>query len=174
MNPTAIRAIAAMVAPVVLITAAAVISTGILAIFASVNDRMRVMTAERLAALTGPDGMFRSIAQLPEASRERLRQIDEQLPMLLHRHHLLRAAVLSIYIGVAALVASVIMLAVAVPANSEATAYSSLALVLAGTVAILAGCLFAAASIMMSKDAIDYEVKRSLSLGSPPGAGDAG
>ncbi len=31
---------------------------------------------------------------------------------------------------------------------------------------VLAGCLFAAASIMMSKDAIDYEVKRSLSLGS--------
>ncbi len=100
--------------------AAAVLSTGVLAIFASVNDRMRVMTAERLTALTGPDGMLHSVAQLPEAARERLRQIDEQLPMLLHRHHLLRAAVLSIYIGVAALVASVITLAVAVPANSEA------------------------------------------------------
>ncbi len=166
MNLTAIRAIGAMVAPVVLITAAAVLSTGILAIFGSVNDRMRVMTAERLAALTGPDGMLRTVAQQPEAVRERLRQIDEQLPMLLHRHHLLRTAVMSIYIGVAALVASVIALAVAVPAHSEATAYSSLALVLAGTVAILSGCLFAAASIVLSKDAIDYEVKRSLSLGS--------
>jgi hypothetical protein len=166
MNPTAIRAIEAMVAPVVLITAAAVLSTGILAIFASVNDRMRAMTAERLAVLTGPDGRLRPVAQLPEATQERLNQIDNQLPMLLHRHHLLRGAVLSIYIGVAVLVASVITLAVAVPANSEAISYTSLALVLAGTIAILAGCLFAAASIMMSKDAIDYKVKRSLSLGS--------
>ncbi len=166
MNPTAIRAIEAMVAPVVLITAAAVLSTGVLAIFGSVNDRMRAMTAERLAVLTGSDGTLRPVAQLPEATRERLGQIDKQLPMLLHRHHLLRAAVLSIYIGVAALVASVITLAVAVPANSEGFAYSSLALVIAGTIAILVGCFFAAASIMMSNDAIDYEVKRSLSLGS--------
>ena len=41
MNPTAIKATEAMVAPVVLITPAAVLSTGYLAIFASVNDRKR-------------------------------------------------------------------------------------------------------------------------------------
>ena len=46
------------------------------------------------------------------------------------------------------------------------SAYSSLALVLAGTVALLAGCLFAARSILSSQEAIDYEVTRSLSLGS--------
>jgi len=62
--------------------------------------------------------------------------------------------------------ASVITLSVAVPANSEGFAYSSLALVLAGTIALLVGCIFAAASIMTSDDAIDYEVKRSLTLGS--------
>ena len=86
--------------------------------------------------------------------------------MLLHRHHLLRLAVQSIYVGIAALVASVIMLAVAVPSNSEDFGYASLALVLAGTVALLIGCVFAARSIMSSQDAIDYEVNRSLSLGS--------
>ena len=65
--------------------------------------------------------------------------------MLLRRHHLLRIAVQSIYLGIAALVASVIMLAIAVPANSQDFGYSSLALVLAGTVALLVGCLFARA-----------------------------
>jgi len=166
MNPTAIRAIEAMVAPVVLITAAAVLSGGILTVFGSVNDRMRSMTAERLRSLVAPDGGLLSVADLPIGTRERVSQIDKQLPMLLHRHHLLRAAVLSIYIGVAALVASVITLAIAVPANSENFGYSSLALVLAGTVALLVGCLFAARSIVSSEDAIDYEVNRSLSLGS--------
>jgi hypothetical protein len=165
MNPTAIRAIEAMVAPVVLITAAAVLSGGVLAVFGSVNDRMRSMTAQRLDLLVGPDGALRSVADLPTGTQERVGQIDEQLPMLLRRHRLLRFAVLSIFIGVAILVASVITLAIAVPTNSDDVAYVSLALVLAGTVAILLGCLFAASSIMISQDAIAYEVNRSMSLG---------
>jgi len=166
MNPTAIRAIEAMVAPVVLITAAAVLSGGVLSVFGSVNDRMRAMTTERFGLLVGPDDTLRSVADLPPGARERTSQIDEQLPMLLRRHHLLRIAVLRNYIGIAALVASVITLAIAMPASSEEFAYSSLALVLAGTVALLFGCLYAARSIMVSQDAIDYEVNRSLSLGS--------
>jgi hypothetical protein len=165
MNPTAIRAIEAMVAPVVLITAAAVLSGGVLSVFGSVNDRMRSMTAQRLDLLAGPDGMLRPLGDLPTGIQERVGQIDEQLPMLLRRHRLLRFAVLSIFIGVAILVASVITLAIAIPTNSDDVAYVSLALVLAGTVAILLGCLFAASSIMISQDAIAYEVNRSMSLG---------
>jgi len=38
--------------------------------------------------------------------------------------------------------------------------------VLAGTVMLLGGLLFAARSIIISTDAIDYEVRRTLSLGS--------
>jgi Protein of unknown function (DUF2721) len=165
-NPTAIRAIEAMVAPVVLITAAAVLSGGVLTVFGSVNDRMRAMTAERLALLIGSDGRLWSSVDLPPGTRERISQIDKQLPMLLRRHHFLRVAAQSIYFGIATLVASVIMLAIAVPASSEVFGYSSLALVLAGTVALLVGCLFAARSIMISQDAVDYEVNRSLTLGS--------
>jgi hypothetical protein len=166
MNPTAIRAVEAMVAPVVLITAAALFTGGVLNVFGSVNDRMRTMTAERLGLLVGPDGRLRSVADLPSGTRERIGQIDEQLPMLLGRHRLLRVAVMINYLGIALLVGSVIMLAIAVPTNSEGVAYSSLALVLAGTVALLVGCLFAARSIMTSDEAIDYEVKRSLAMGS--------
>ena len=67
MNPIAIRAIEAMVAPVVLITAAAVLSGGVLTVFGSVNDRMRAMTAERLGLLVGSDGRLRvSATSLPE------------------------------------------------------------------------------------------------------------
>ena len=47
--------------------------------------------------------------------------------------------------------------------NSGTTA---LALVLAGTVMLLGGLLSAARSIIISTDAIDYEVRRTLSLGS--------
>jgi len=81
MNPTAITAIQAMVAPVVLITAAAILSGALLAMYGSVNDRMRAMDGERLGTLTGAGGTLLSAADVPASGRERLTQIDTQLPI---------------------------------------------------------------------------------------------
>ncbi|HEV3290168.1 MAG TPA: DUF2721 domain-containing protein [Streptosporangiaceae bacterium] len=166
MNPTAITAIQAMVAPVVLITTAAILSGALLAMYGSVNDRMRAMNRERLEIFTGTAGTLLPVAEVPASGRERLTQIDTQLPMLLRRHRLIHNAVLLIYAGVAVLVLSVIAIAVAVTNRSGAVGIAALVLVLAGTVTLLGGLLFAARSIMISMDAIDYEVRRALSLGS--------
>jgi hypothetical protein len=155
-----------MVAPVVLITAAAILSGALLAMYGSVNDRMRAMNRERLEILTGTAGILLLVAEVPASGQERLTQIDTQLPMLLRRHRLIHNAVLLIYAGVAVLVLSVIAIAVAVTNGSGAVGTAALVLVLAGTVTLLGGLLFAARSIMISMDAIDYEVKRALSLGS--------
>jgi len=165
-NPTAIRAIQAMVAPVVLITTAAILSGALLTVYGSVNDRMRAMNGERLKILTGAAGALLSSADVKASGQERLTQIDTQLPMLLRRHRLLHNAVLVIYAGVAVLVLSVIAIGVAVTNSSGAAGTAALVLVLAGTAMLLVGLLFAARSIMISQDAIDYEVRRSLSLGS--------
>lgn len=166
MNPIAVTAIQAMVAPVVLITTAAILSSALLTMYGSVNDRMRAMDRERLDILTGAAGTLLSASEVPPAGQERLTQIDTQLPMLLRRHRLLHNAVLVIYTGVAVLVLSVIAIGVAVTGRSGAAGTAALALVLAGTVMLLGGLLFAARSIMISMDAIDYEVRRALSLGS--------
>jgi hypothetical protein len=166
MNPIAVTAVQAMVAPVVLITTAAILSGALLAMYSSVNDRMRAMDGERLHILTSATGTLLSATEVPPAGRERLTQIDTQLLLLLRRHHLLHNAVLLIYAGVAVLVLSVIAIAVAVTGSSGAAATTALALVLAGTVTLLGGLLFAARSIMISMNAIDYEVRRTLSLGS--------
>ena len=166
MNPIAVTAIQAMVAPVVLITTAAILSGALLTMYSSVNDRMRAMNRERLDILTGTDGTLLSASEVPPAGRERLTQIDTQLPMLLRRHRLLHNAVLVIYTGVAVLVLSVIATGVAVTVRSGAAGTAALVLVLVGTVMLLGGLLFAARSIMISMDAIDYEVRRALSLGS--------
>ena len=166
MNPTAITAIQAMVAPGVLITTAAILSGALLAMYGSVNDRMRAMDRERLETLTGAGGTLLSAADVPASGRERVTQIDAQLPMLLRRHRLIRDAVLLIFAAVAVLVLSVIVIAVAVTNRSGAAGTVALVLVLAGTVTLLGGLLLAARSIMISAEAIDYEVQRSLSLGS--------
>jgi TRAP-type mannitol/chloroaromatic compound transport system permease large subunit len=165
-NPTAITAVQAMVAPVVLITTAAILSGALLSMYGSVNDRMRAMNHERLEILTGAAGRLLSPAEVPASGRERLTQIDTQLPMLLHRHRLLHNAVLLIYADVAVLVLGVIAIGIAVTSSSGAFGIIALVLVLAGTTTLLAGLLFAARSIMISMDAIDYEVRRALSLGS--------
>ena len=166
MNPIAVTAVQAMVAPVVLITTAAILSGGLLTIYGSVNDRMRAMDHERLQILTGAEGTLLSAAEVPPSGRERLTQIDTQLPKLLRRHRLLHNAILVIYAGVAVLVLSVITIAIAVTARSGAAGTTALVLVLAGTVMLLGGLLSAARSIIISTDAIDYEVQRTLSLGS--------
>jgi GNAT superfamily N-acetyltransferase len=51
---TAISAISAMVAPVVLMTTGGMITNGPLAMYGAVNDRMREMTQQRLELRTGP------------------------------------------------------------------------------------------------------------------------
>ena len=113
-------------APVVLITTAAILSGGPLTIYGSVNDRMRAMDHERLEILTGAEGTLLSAVEVPPSGRERLTQIDTQLPKLLRRHRLLHNAILLIYAGVAVLVLSVITIAIAVTASwfcsSDATA----------------------------------------------------
>lgn len=134
--------------------------------YGSVNDRMRAMNRERLGILTGGEGELLPAAEVPASGRERLTQIDTQLPMLLRRHRLLHNAVLLVYAGVAVLVLSVIAIAVAVMSHSGAAGTTALVSVLAGTVVLFGGLLFAARSIMISMDAIDYEVRRALSLGS--------
>lgn len=166
MTPTAVTAVQAMVAPVVLVTTAAIFSGALLSLYTSIDARMCAMTNERLEILTNNAGALLSRVDLPPSRRERLGQIDHELPLLLRRHRLLHNAVLLIFAGVSVLVLSVIAIGIAVTSASDTVGTAALALVLLGTVTLLAGLVLAARSIMISQDAIDYEVARALSLGS--------
>jgi hypothetical protein len=166
MTPTAVTAVQAMVAPVVLVTAAAILSGALLTMYTSIDARMRAMNNERLDIFTDDAGALLTTVDMPASARERLSQLDHQLPLLLRRHRLLHNAVLLIFAGVSILVLSVIAIGVAVTSPSDTVGTVALALVLLGTVTLLAGLLLSARSIMISQDAIDYEVARVLSLGS--------
>lgn len=166
MSPTAITAIEAMVTPVVLITTSVMLSGVLLTMYAAVNDRMRVMDRERLEIMTGPGGTLLSTPEVPANRWERLTQIGTQMPMLLRRHRLLHNAVLLIFADVAVLVLSVITIGIAVTNSSEAVAIAALVLVLTAAATLLSGLVVAARSIMLSMDAIDYEARRTHTLGS--------
>jgi hypothetical protein len=154
-----------MVAPVVLLTVGSLISNGLLVVYSSINERMREMTRERLEIRTGPTGEKLDIGSVTVMSRERLDEMKTQLPMLLRRHRLTRAAVLIIYAGISVLGLSIIAIAIAVGEDTEVVARVALGLVLAGTVIMIFGIAVAGLSLARSADAITYAVERTRSLG---------
>ena len=111
MSPEAIgRTIQLILAPVVMFSACSVFVGGVLNHYTSVGDRIRALTRERLGLLrTGKSAL----------SRERLDEIDTQLPELLHRHRLIHHALLAVYtsIGILVLTMCVIALTATIPAE---------------------------------------------------------
>jgi hypothetical protein len=164
-NLTAIDAISAMVAPVVLLTVGGLISNGLLSVFAGLNQRLREMTRERIELLTGPAGEMLEVASVRGMSLERLNEVNHQIPLLLRRHRLTQAAVLVIYAAIAVHGLSIIFIAIAVAENNELIARVALALVLAGTVVLIVGIGIAGVSLAKSADAVVYAVERTRSLG---------
>jgi Protein of unknown function (DUF2721) len=163
MTLTAVNAISAMVAPVVLLTVGVLLSNGLLTVYGSVNDRLREMTRERIQILTGPNGEQLKLTTVPVMSRERLNEIKAQIPLILRRHKLTRLAVLTIYVAIAVLGLSIVVIAIAVVQHDEIAGRMALGLVLAGTIIMLLGIGVAAVSLAKSADAITYAVERAES-----------
>lgn len=164
MTEAAITAIEAMVAPAVLITTSAIVAGGLSSMYGSVNDRMRSMSAERLDLRTSADGTFGQLGDSAPRTRERVAEIDTQLVLLLRRHRLLARAVLFSYAAPLVLVLSVIVIAIAVGTHSEVVGVAAEILVIGGAATLLIGLWFASRAILVSRDAVNYEVRRILSL----------
>jgi ABC-type transport system involved in cytochrome c biogenesis permease subunit len=154
-----------MVAPVVLLTVGGMLCNGFLSAYSGVSERLREMTRERIEIRTGPDGEVLDVAKVAAAGRERLAEIDHQVPMILRQLQRTRIALLFVYSSITLFALSIIAIAVAVSRESEAFGEAALGLVLAGTVLLLVGLVVAAISLASSADAITYAVDRTRSLG---------
>jgi hypothetical protein len=163
---SAIAAIQAMLAPVVLMTVAAIIAAGIQAMYSGVNDRMRDMAAERFSRLATAHGELTRVADLPAAIRERVAEIDTQLPALRRRHRMLRNALLCIYMAVLIVVVAMVLIAISVAVPSPPVGDVALVVVLVATGSLLAGLTLVAAAVRHSADTVDYEIEAVLGLGS--------
>ena len=154
-----LQALATILTPVVIVTSSAILANGMLTMYASVNDRMRAMVAERLEIL-GPD------LRPPQGARdtERMRELDRQLPVLLHRHRLLRDAVWLTYLAIATVVASMFLVAIAVTTGESWVATAALWVLLCGSVLVAGGLLQTLRAVRRSDDAVDGEVRRVLGL----------
>lgn len=149
------KTIQLIIAPVVLITACALIQNAILMRYASVGQYMRSLTLERLNLLRTIEDKF---------FLERLQEIDRQIPLLIQRHRLLQNTVLIIYSAISIFLINMFAIALAVAFNTGAIATFALLLFLSGTGVLLAGVCSTVVEVRMSHRAICYETNRILTL----------
>ena len=157
------RAIQLILAPVVLVSSAAIVLNGLLTHYGAVNDRLRSMNRERF-------DLVRTLATSADPlGEERLKEIDYQVPELLDRHRLIHHAVVAMYLAMLLFILSMFAIAVALVGNTLALALVVLALLLVGTAVLLAGILLTVREVGASRQAITFEVKRVMEL-RPPSA----
>lgn len=158
---TVTRTIQLILAPVVMVTACAILLTGLLSRYAAINDRLRVMARERFDLLAAN----RASQPADSLVAERLEEIDAQLPMLLRHHKLAHDSVLFVYYAVAAYIADMFVIAALVAASAVWASAVVLLLFLAGTGLLLVGVLLTAREVRTSHLALHYEVERVARLG---------
>jgi uncharacterized membrane protein YqgA involved in biofilm formation len=157
MTLSPVSAIAAMVAPVVLITAGALVGNGLQQTFVSVANRVYELNRERLEILAGPDGEVLTEDRLRPIERNRLAQIKHELPLVIQRIRHLRGAAVMFYAALGMLALAVVAIAIAVTAHSAAFGYIALALVLAGVVGEFAGVATMITALVKSANTVTYE-----------------
>lgn len=151
------KTIQLIIAPVVLITACALIQSAILVRYAAIGQYMRSLALERLQLL-------RSNKTSDLFYLERLQEIDRQIPLLTKRHRLLQKIVLIIYSSISIFLINMFAIAFTVAISSDAAATLVLILFLLGTGVLLTGVFLTTLEIHMSHRAICYEVARIAML----------
>ena len=163
---TIARIIQLILAPVVMVSACAILVSGTLSHYAAINDRLRALARERLELLRGPTGELRIPAASEDAfTTERLQEIDNQLPGLAQRLDLVHSALVAVYGAILVLVLSMFVIAFAALDNSSPLATAALVIFLVGTAIMLVGIVLVAVEIRQSNGAIQHEVRRVMRLG---------
>jgi hypothetical protein len=167
------RNIQIILAPVVLVTACAILAQGLLGRYAVVTDRLRALAGERLELLYSNHALEGGAGPAEEKlRRERLALVDNQLPMLASHHKRTHDAVLAVYSAVVLFVADMFAIALVAVYELQWLANLVLLLFLAGTALLLLGALTAALEIRTSHRALQHEIMqvRRLEIPQTPGS----
>jgi hypothetical protein len=156
---TAAKTIQLILAPVVMVSACGILLTGMLGHYGNINDRIRKLTAERLELSQVRPAEGRELL-----ARERLTEIDHQVPMLIGRHRQVHHAILLANTAVAILVVSMFIIAAAALSHSSATGTAALFVFLGGTAAVMGSAVFMALEVRSSHQAVSYEGMRVIEL----------
>ncbi len=156
---TVARTIQLILAPVVMVSACAILLGSLQTRYGAINDRLRLMVREHLELQkTDSSGIVASLAG------ERLTQIDTQIPLLLAHHKLAHHAVLTVYCAVVVFVVDMFVIALGAIINLDLVATLVLLLFLLGIGLLLIAAVFAVMEVSTSQRALYYEVQRIANL----------
>ena len=167
------RTIQIIIAPVVMINACAIALGALQARYAAINDRLRLMTRERLDVLRVLGvpilPVMASAATLQPLSdayaEERLIELDTQIPQLLRRHRLAHRSLLAVYGAIMLFIASMFVIAAAVASGAGWVTALALALFLLAMAVFLADVVVITEEVWASHHTLKYEVERVMQLG---------
>jgi hypothetical protein len=145
-----------ILAPVVMVSSAAVILNGLMTHYGEVNGRIRDMNHE-LLDLSGSLGGANEVLQV-----ERFHEIKHQLPQLLRRHGLVHDAMLAIYCAIAVLVLSMVASAVTAISDVAWLGPGIVGLLLLGTALLLFGVVLVAIEVHRGRQSIIYETQHLI------------
>lgn len=148
------RTIMFILAPVVMINASAQFLNGLISYYSALNERMRRLSHERLELLRAVQDAL---------NLERLQEIDTELPAMLHRHKMLRNAILLISIAIALYVLTMLLIGLAA-FGALWVEMTALVLFLFSTALMLIGILYKVLEVRSSHDAVAFEVERIRNL----------
>ena len=165
---TITRTIQLILAPVVMLSACSIFVGGVLSHYTSLSDRIRALSRERLdvvrtlrAMQDGPDAA-RAIA------RERLEEIDGQLPDLLGRHQLVHHAALAVYGAIAILIGTMCIIALTATMSADWVAVLVFGVFVASVLMMLLGVLLITFEIRLSRRSLAFEAQRVSQLATAP------
>lgn len=158
------KSIQLILAPVVMITACALLITGLLNRYGAVNDRLRLLARERFDLLRTERATPSEEAIATAFNSERMEEIDRQLPALLKRHKMIHDAALRIYTAAFIFIADMLVIALSVMTESSLVTISALIVFLGGMLALLWGVVQAVIELRTSHTEVHYEVERILNL----------
>jgi len=145
------RTIQLILAPVVMFSACSIFVGGVLNHYGSLSDRMRALTRERLDLLRANDAGF---------ARERLQEIDGQLPEMLRRHQLINQSLQTVYLAIGFLVLTMCIIAVTATVTAEWVGPLVYGTFVLSVLTMLAGVVLITLEIRLSRRSLVFEVDR--------------
>ncbi|HEX2910927.1 MAG TPA: DUF2721 domain-containing protein [Chloroflexia bacterium] len=156
---TVSQTIQLVLAPVVMLSASALLLNGILTRYAAINDRMRNMVRERLELLpqTKTDNE-------DEYANQRIKYLDYQMPDLMRRHKLAHDAIMSVYLALLIYVVCILLLALGTIYKNEVVSIIAMFCFLIATISIALSVTLTLEEVRTSRRSITYEVEKTFGL----------
>lgn len=154
------RAIQLIIAPAVLLTSCCIFTNGLLGLYATIGERLRVTLRERVDLLRDLESGSRSVP----VAEDRLEDLDFQIPQLLHHHQMTKTSLAGTFIAMAFYILDMFVIAFSILSDRMGLYGATLAVFLVGVVAQLVGVIASLMDAYMAHKIYAFDASYALTL----------